>query len=531
MVQSGLLTLAFSLFVSYVIGTVIYRLYFHPLAKVPGPFWARISTFPSWFQTRSRNRHLWLLSLQETYGPEFRFAPDSVCINTPTAYRQIYGPRGNVKKSERYDVWPRTVDAINTWNCTSIDIHARKRRVLNHAFSEAALRGAETFIHINVDRWLDLLGKQKQGDGEWTKSINMADQVTYLVFDILGDLCFGKCFDMKEPGSDRRYIIEMMIGFLEIVHPVACSPWSSLWVWLKPRGLDAVLMLTTPPAIQEWCDFVANCQEHRAKKQLELQGKSDSEMRKDFYHWLWEAKDPVTGWGYSLPELNAECELLTIAGSDTTATVVSALLFYLSRDQDVQDRLAKEILATFSSYDEIKAGVKLQSCQYLTAFLHEGLRMAPPVGADLSREVLARGMTIDGKYYPKGSVVGTAFWPMQYNADYYPEPYKFRPERWIVGEEGSTKESVALAESAFCAFSTGSRGCVGKNMAWLEMRLVMTKMMWRFELQRDLCSNLGGGDPQGGWYRQKEDQYQTYDIFVSDRKGPLVQLKERTTKF
>lgn len=48
----------------------------------------------------------------------------------------------------------------------------------------------------------------------------MADQVTYLVFDILGDLCFGKCFDMKEPGSKLRYVIDMMLGFIETMHPV-----------------------------------------------------------------------------------------------------------------------------------------------------------------------------------------------------------------------------------------------------------------------------------------------------------------------
>jgi cytochrome P450 len=162
--------------------------------------------------------------LADLSGPEFRYRPDSVCINTPTAYKQIFGPKGNVKKSEYYAVWPRTVDALNTWSSTSLSMHARKRRVLNYAFSESALRGAEVFIQSNVDRWLELLGQQTQEKGEWTGSINMADQVTYLVFDILGDLCFGKCFDMKEPDSKLRHVPEMMIGFMELVSPV-CPPY------------------------------------------------------------------------------------------------------------------------------------------------------------------------------------------------------------------------------------------------------------------------------------------------------------------
>jgi hypothetical protein len=62
------LALGLSLIVSYLIGTVIYRLWFHPLAQYPGPFWARITAIPAWWHTRNQYRHLWLLSLQEKYG-------------------------------------------------------------------------------------------------------------------------------------------------------------------------------------------------------------------------------------------------------------------------------------------------------------------------------------------------------------------------------------------------------------------------------------------------------------------------------
>lgn len=128
---------------------------------------------------------------------------------------------GNVKKSEYYSIWPKTVEHTNTWSATLVPVHARKRRVINYAFSESALRGAEVFVHSNVDRWLSLLGQSKEKGGVWTTSINMADQVTYLVFDILGDLCFGRCFDMKEPDSQLRHVPELMIGFMELVHPVS----------------------------------------------------------------------------------------------------------------------------------------------------------------------------------------------------------------------------------------------------------------------------------------------------------------------
>jgi hypothetical protein len=97
----------------------------------------------------------------------------------------------------------------------------------------------------------------------------------------------------------------------------------------------------------------------------------------------------------------------------------------------------------------------------------------------------------------------------------------------MVGEAASPSESVELGQSALCAFSTGPRGCVGKNMAWLEMRIVMAKAIWKYELEQDQDNNLGGGSPGGEWGRRCGDQYQTYDVFVSNRKGPIVRLKEK----
>jgi cytochrome P450 len=437
-----------------------------------------------------------------------------------------------VKKSDYYKLWPRNEKTINTWSSTELHVHARKRRVLNQAFSDKAMRSAEGFIHTNVNRWLELLGQQSGKDG-WTPSLNMADHINYLVFDILGDLCFGKCFDMKEPESKLRHVPEMMLSFLELLHPVGWSPMGSFYIWLKPRGLDALMMTFAPPAIKNWQSFVEDCLDKRTKveQELEKNPKPESEVRKDFFYWLFRAVDPETGErGYTLDELYAECELLTIAGSDTTAIVISAMFFYLSRFPELQAKLAREIQSTFSSLDDIKGDLKLHSCKYLTAFIQEASRMTPPVSAEPSREVLAGGTRVDGHYIPAGLCVSTGLYCLSYNDHVFPEPFRFRPERWIVSDdekEGSSAESVELAEKGFCAFSTGSRGCVGKNLAWLEMRIVMAKVIWMFEIKADPANKLGGGDPNGREGRRIENQYQTYEMFVSGRHGPMVHLKKR----
>ncbi|KAI8633278.1 cytochrome P450 [Xylariaceae sp. FL1651] len=524
----GLLTL---LCLSYFISVIVYRLYFHPLAKFPGPFWARISAIPAYYYTLKKDRHVWLLRLQQKYGPNFRITPNSVLLNTPTAFRAIYNKKANVQKAEYYKVYPRQVGETTTWNSVDKVEHARKRRVLNNAFSDKALRSAEPFLHQNIDRWCELLAQQI-GIQQWSESLNMAEWANHLIFDILGDLCFGKSFHMKEPGNNLRHIPGLMVAFVQIMHPIAFSPFASLWVWLKPRGLNRLLATATPPAFKDWENFVRECFSERAKVEEELQlvPKPESSIRKDFFHYLFQAIDPDTGLaGYSRDELFGESENLIVAGADTTSTVVAAAIFYLVRNPDIQAKLAAEISSTFSSYDEIKSSPSLYECKYLRAFVQEVLRMNPPAPADMSREVSKGGMFMDDQFIPEGMRVSTAAYCMHYNEDYFPDPFKFCPERWIVDENdktGSSAYRVALAESGFCAFSAGPRGCIGKNLAYMEMYIIIAKILYRFEVRRD-SSNLGGGSPSAVEGRRVVDQYQLYDIFVAVRDGPMVQFKKR----
>ncbi|EXK33073.1 hypothetical protein FOXG_05969 [Fusarium oxysporum f. sp. lycopersici 4287] len=515
----------------YIAAVVVYRLYFHPLAKYPGPFWARISAVPAYYYTLRQDRHVWFWQLQEKYGPAFRITPNSVLINTPTGLKTIFNNKANVKKAEYYKTYPRNVHVMTTWNTIDKTMHARKRRVMNHAFSDKALRSCEPFIQSNIDRWIELLD-QEIGEKKWSPSLNMARWADHLIFDTLGELCFGKSFGMKEHDSELRHIPTLMTDFMSTIHPIAYSPFAPLWAWLKPRGLDYLLAEAAPPAFSKWQAFVEQCFTERVQAENEMRGlweKGDG--RKDFFHYLFQAVDPDTGKGYSKDELFGESESLIIAGSDTSAISLAASFFYLSRYPHVQQKLAREVKSVFSSVDDIKGGPALYSCQYLRAVIDETLRMSPPVPADLSREVQEGGILVDGEYIQQGMKVSTASYCMHHNPDIYPEPFRFRPERWIVDEKnefGVSPESVSLAESAFMPFSAGPRGCVGKNLAYLEMSLALAKIVYHFEIRRDFSSNLGGGSPDAIEGRHTVDQYQLRDIFVAIRDGPMVQLARRS---
>lgn len=141
-----------------------------------------------------------------------RFGPNSVSFNSNTALKTIYGHKANVKKSQFYSVFPPTKDTFNTHSSIDKVSHARKRRVLSHAFSDTAIKSMEKYILGNIRTFCSRLcspaDKGERPDG-WSAAQNMADWCNYLTFDVMGDLCFGKAFEMLEH-EENRHVIDLI---------------------------------------------------------------------------------------------------------------------------------------------------------------------------------------------------------------------------------------------------------------------------------------------------------------------------------
>jgi cytochrome P450 len=127
---------------------------------------------------------------------------------------------------------------------------------------------------------------------------------------------------------------------------------------------------------------------------------------------------------------------------------------------------------------------------------------------------------IDGHFIPSGYDVGTCIYSIHHNADYYPDPFMYRPERWL--EAGSTE----LARSAFNPFSVGPRGCIGKGLANTELMLTMAFMLSKFDFRR-ADGALGGGSPGAEYGRHRETEYQLYDHVTAAKDGPWIQVCKR----
>lgn len=153
-------------------------------------------------------------------GKKIRCTPNSVLWNSPQAYNDIYSSKANVQRSKWYTAWIRNEHDMNTLTTVDFTLHAKKRKLLNLIFTEKSVRAAGVFVAKHVDRWNQLL-VDKKDDEEWSDSTNFIDCTDHLVFDILGDLCFGKSFEMKEPGvNPTRVMPHAIVKYLKFMYPV-----------------------------------------------------------------------------------------------------------------------------------------------------------------------------------------------------------------------------------------------------------------------------------------------------------------------
>jgi cytochrome P450 len=91
-----------------------------------------------------------------------------VLFNTSGAYADIYAARANITRSSFYRAWKRSKYDVNTINSTNPAVHARKRKLLNLAFTEQSLKAAGPLMAVHIDRWIELLTKDSEKSKPWS---------------------------------------------------------------------------------------------------------------------------------------------------------------------------------------------------------------------------------------------------------------------------------------------------------------------------------------------------------------------------
>ncbi|KFA80067.1 hypothetical protein S40288_08218 [Stachybotrys chartarum IBT 40288] len=431
----------------------IYNVLFHPLRRVPGPLLWRMSPIPRSWALCNGSLIFKVAQLHAKYGDTVRVGPDEVAFLSVDAWKDIYGHRSageeeNPKSMGFYQISPNQPQSIISSGRTE---HGELRRQMAHGFSERSMRGQEPII----GRYVDLL-LQRLHENAHTGALNMREWYNWTTFDIIGDLGFGSDFDCLKTSTYNPWT-------KLITDTVKAAAWLQSLSYVGLRPVAAKIMDMGVRSIEHHQELT----KRKLMQRIEFGKKQE---RPDLIEGLIKTNLPMD-------KLSSNAGLLIVAGSETTATLLCGATYLLTRNPDAMRKLAQEVRTTFQNKEDITL-LSVNSLSYMLACLNETLRMYPPVSVGLPRIAPKGGATIAGLFVPEGTQLGVWQWAINRHPAYWTRPDDYIPERWLGKDERFASDRL----DAMQPFSVGPRNCIGRNLAYAEMRLILARILFDFDL-------------------------------------------------
>jgi len=444
------------------------------LKSVPGPFAAKFTNLWLLLQARQGKRYLSVDEAHKKYGKLVRIQPDHVSIADDDAIPIVYGHGNGFLKSDYYDAFVSIQRGL--FNTRDRAQHTRKRKTISHTFSIKNVGQFETYMHQNLDLFIKQWDTiSNNAHGQYAK-IDCLHWFNYLAFDIIGDLAFGQPFGMLAKGKDITEIqmtpdapityapaVEVLNRRGEVSGTLGCLP------ALKPyaKWLPDPFFSKGLAAVQNLAGIAV------ARVSQRLEGKQDAE-RVDLLARLMEGKDE-SGAKLGRAELTAEALTQLIAGSDTTSNTSCAILYWVTSTPGVIEKLQKELDAAIPAGVDVPTYDMVKDLPYLENVINETLRIHSTSSLGLPRLVPpGTGIDILGQHFPPYTVLSVPAYTIHHSKDIWGENAKeFVPERW----DSLTERQ----KSSFIPFSYGPRSCVGRNVAEMELALIVGTTFRRYE--------------------------------------------------
>lgn len=298
-----------------------------------------------------------------------------VSFNGGTAWDDIYGFKSKKSQGIRLQKEPFFyLGAVapngekNLGACSEGD-HIRIRGVLSHAFSEKALFLQESILVKHTDHMIQRI---RELNGKPTDAVRWLHHCTY---DIISDLALGtnaKALDCDSWSPQAHLMFEGIKEGIAVIEMLRFMPFKHYMMHL--------LMVAFGKSRREAFDS--------AGEKAQMRMVNDNYERPDFMTYILRANE--SNKELTTAEIKANVALLLDVGSETTASALSACLFYLSKNPEIMNKVVALIRGEFQSEAEMDSK-SLSRLPYLTAVLQESLRMYPPVAGSTPRVTPPQG--------------------------------------------------------------------------------------------------------------------------------------------
>ncbi|KAI4723460.1 cytochrome p450 benzoate 4-monooxygenase [Aureobasidium sp. EXF-10727] len=337
---------------------------YSPLRHIPGPFLAKFSNLWLAYHSRHSQRYLAIHSAHQRHGTLVRIGYNHISIASERAINVVYAHGNGFLKADFYDAFVSGVPGV--FSTRDRAQHARKRKLVAHAFSAKKVVEFEGSMAENLENWVKKLDEiAGKGENDGYAKVDLMPWCTYIAFDVIGALVFGTPFGMVEKGKDecetqlpdgsvvltrgaetlnRRGEVSSTLGWLPLLQPfAACIPDPFF-----SKGLASVQNLHGIAA-KAISDRLAEVEKQEDKHH-------------DILALLLKTKDP-DGFPMQPDELTSEALTQLIAGSDTVSNTSCAIIYWIlagerNKPGTILPRLHRELDSAIPSSTAIATYMK-----------------------------------------------------------------------------------------------------------------------------------------------------------------------------
>jgi len=324
--------------------------------------------------------------------------------------------------------------------------HVRKRRQLQPAFT-----------HTEITRYVDLMRERVTAAmAGWTPGgvLDVREVMVELSLDMLAATVFSGSIDKQAFDQLRRDLSVVMNG---VGTRIMLPDWAERLPLPANRRFNAARDAVRA-TIGEAVD------------QLRASGRDTGDM----LSLLLRAEDEETGHSLTPHQICSEILTLAVAGTETTASVLSWALYELARHPEVEERVRAEQAEILG--DRPVTFEDLTQLPYLGRVITEVLRLHH-TGWLVTRRTLEP--TLLGEWeIPAGTELAYCQHALHRDPELFPDPLKFDPDRWL------DERQPPLSDGAFLPFGAGKHKCIGDRFALAELTTAIATITraWRLEL-------------------------------------------------
>ncbi|QLE58441.1 cytochrome P450 [Nostoc sp. TCL26-01] len=383
----------------------------------------------------------------DIYTAKFASFPTQVVISNPQAIQELFTADAQLFDSGAGNYVVQPLVGANSLILLDGDRHLQQRKLLMPPFHGERMRA---YGHTIGDI-------TEQVTSQW--SIGKPFVARSSMQEISLQVILKTVFGLKE-GERYQQIKQVLIEMLDTFN----TPISAIFLFFQSLQRDL-------GAWSPWGRFIRRRQQldeliYQEIRERRQQTENTSE---DILSLLLSARDE-NGQPMTDVELRDELMTMLFAGHETTAIALSWALYWVHYVPEVREKLLQELNSIDIAHADPTAITQLP---YLNAVCSETLRITP-IGFFSFPRILKAPMQFMGYNLPKGMMISVCIYLAHHRPDIYPEPKKFRPERFLERQ---------FSAYEFMPFGGGNRRCLGMAFALFEMKLVLANILSHYSLE------------------------------------------------